>query len=127
MSRTATSRSTARTVLLTGAVMASGSWLLLLTGCGPDCQATCNRLYQESECNIQSPGATRDALVTRCNQECEGALETPGEVGDYQPNEYTPANESVTLENDKMAATWMDCVSATSCELLNDGYCAPVW
>ena len=97
------------------------------SGCGPDCQSTCNKLYQESECNTQSPGRSRDELLSRCNQECEDALVVPGEVGDYQPNEYTPSSVAVTLKNDKQAAAWMDCVQETSCEFLNTGYCAPVW
>jgi len=59
--------------------------------------------------------------------ECESALKIPGEVGNYTPNEYTPASEPVTLENDHQAAVWMDCVAETSCEFLDGGYCAPVW
>lgn len=120
-------RSPLRTALVFGALAASGSWLMLLTACGPNCQSTCNRLYQESECNIQSPGATRDDLVLECNTQCENALEVPGEVGDYNPKEYTPNSVSVELENDKQAAVWMDCIAEQSCELLNDGFCAPVW
>ena len=116
-----------RTVAVTGALALSGSWLLLLTACGPDCQETCNKLYNESECNIQSPGATREELLGRCNTECENSLDVAGEVGDYNPNEYTPSNESIELGNDKQAAVWMDCIAETSCEFLTDGYCAPVW
>lgn len=120
-------RAPLRAALVTGALALSGTGLALLSGCGPDCQSTCNRLYNESECNIQSPGATREELLGRCNTECGNALDVPGEVGDYNPNEYTPSNENIELENDKRAAVWMDCVAATSCEFLNDGYCAPVW
>ena len=99
------------------------------TGCDTlNCQSTCNRLYQESECNIGSAGVTRDDLVTTCLTECEAALDVPGDVGDYAPDEYVPANESVTLENDKQAALWMECIDTTDCKLLEEGhYCAPIW
>jgi hypothetical protein len=100
-----------------------------ISGCGPTCQSTCNRLYQEAEpsCNIQSVASDRTELLTRCNESCEDALDTPGEIGDYTPHEYTPSSKNIDLENDKQAALWMDCVAETSCEHLNDGYCAPVW
>ena len=29
---------------------------VLSAGCGPNCQNTCNKIYQPSECNIQRPG-----------------------------------------------------------------------
>ncbi|MFT4975080.1 MAG: hypothetical protein ACI8S6_000967 [Myxococcota bacterium] len=97
-------------------------------GCdNPDCQSTCNKLYQSEECSIASPGSTQTELLTTCLDSCNLALDTPGEVGDYTPGEYTPSSVSVELENDKQAAIWMDCVSEFSCELLDDGYCAPVW
>ncbi len=96
-------------------------------GCGPDCQSTCNKLYQSEQCNIQSPGSDLTELLTTCMDSCEYALSRPGEVGDYKPTEYTPASVSVTLQNDKQAAVWMDCVSETACDYLESGYCAPVW
>ena len=97
-------------------------------GCGgPTCQSTCNRLYQADECDIQSPGSTRTELLNRCAQECEDALEHPGELNDYSPDEFTPASVSITLDNDKQAAVWMDCVAETACDYLDGGYCAPVW
>jgi hypothetical protein len=100
------------------------------TGCGSTCQSTCNRLYQEGggACNIQSPGATRTELLSLCMEECEDALEITGEArADYTPNEYTPADKSIIFKNDKEVALWMDCVANTSCEFLDNGYCAPVW
>ena len=96
-------------------------------GCGPNCESTCGRLYQSEQCNIQSPGSDQEELITTCEDACEYALGRPGEVGDYNPTEYTPASVSVTLQNDKQAAVWMDCVAETSCEFLESGYCAPVW
>lgn len=109
-----------------GLVVGLGLLSIGAAGCGPDCQSTCNKLYQTEQCNIQSPGQTQSTLLSECTEMCELALETPGEIGRYNPSEYTPSSQSIELENDKQAAVWMDCVSEFSCELLNDGYCAPV-
>ncbi len=115
---------------------------LFIAGCGNDCQSTCNRLYGNKPNCGQSSGEKGTesyfpGLVTfgqepeekkrQCMNECEGAMEKPGEVGDYRPNEYTPSDVPVSLENDRQAALWMDCVADTSCENLASGYCAPVW
>ena len=72
-------------------------------------------------------GQTREKMRRQCMDECEGALEKPGDAGDYDPNKFTKATETVTLENDEMAALWMDCVEEQSCENLAEGYCSPVW
>lgn len=107
--------------------------LLLLSvgaaGCNADldCQSTCNKLYQTEECGIPSPGSTQSELIDLCNTSCNNALDVPGEVGDYNPDEYTPASANIELKNDKQAAIWMECISETSCDFLQDGYCAPVW
>ena len=125
--------SLARLVLALSAVAA-----LATAGCGPTCQSTCNRLYQEDECNLQSAGLTREELISTCMEKCENALDREGDLGDYDPNQYTPANETVELENDKQAAAWMECVASTACCQLGQsasqecasgsgGYCAPVW
>jgi hypothetical protein len=99
------------------------------TGCdNPDCQPTCNKLYGDSECDLRSPGYTRNDLLRTCTEECEGALEKAGEVRrTYKPYENTPSDETVTLTNDKEAILWMDCIAETDCVLLNEGFCAPVW
>lgn len=113
----------ARSILTTAATLAG---LALAPGCGPDCQSTCNRLYQENECNLQFPGQSRDDLLRSCSNACEDALDTPGEIRqEYTPNQYTPSNESVRFQNDQEAALWMDCVEAQACEKLGDGYCSP--
>jgi hypothetical protein len=100
------------------------------SGCGPNCQSTCNALYQDigsGGCDIQSPGSSRSELIQLCLDECEAALLIPGDVGDYNPLERTPSNVSVSLDNDRQAAVWMECIAETSCEFLDDGYCEPVW
>ena len=101
--------------------------LSLVSGCGPNCQATCNKLYLENECNLTSPGMTRDELMSECNNHCEQALDKVGDGGTYTPEERTPSDRSVELENDKQAALWMECVDSHACEHLDDGYCQPVW
>jgi hypothetical protein len=98
------------------------------TGCGPDCQSTCQRIYGDApNCAKQSAGDTKDELLSQCEDHCKQALEKPGPVGNYKPEERTPSAESVVLETDKQAALWMDCVADTSCEYLKDGYCAPIF
>ena len=115
---------------------------LFLSGCGNDCQSTCTKLYGTAP-NCGDPsgdpdsenyfrglvtfGQTREKKMRQCMDECEGALEKPGEVGEYAPTEYTPSDVAVTLENDRQAAVWMECVESHSCENLASGYCAPVW
>ncbi|MEC7946381.1 MAG: hypothetical protein VX265_02370 [Myxococcota bacterium] len=100
--------------------------LALAPGCGPDCQSTCNRLYQENECNLQRPGQSRDDLLRSCNNACTNALKTPGEIREeYTPSQYTPSDQSVRFINDQEAALWMDCVETQACEKLDDGYCSP--
>ena len=102
----------------------------LAAGCGPSCQSSCNRLYQDvgsGGCGIESAGTTQSELVTMCLDACSDALDKTGDIGDYNPYERTPSNISVDLENDRQAAIWMECVAETSCEYLDDGYCEPVW
>ena len=114
-----------------------------ISGCGTDCQSACTKLYgtapncgqangDDSKAEgyfggLIGPGQTQEKMNRQCMKECENALDKPGDAGDYDPNTYTPATETVTLENDEMAALWMDCVEAQSCENLADGYCSPVW
>jgi hypothetical protein len=103
---------------------------LLGIGCGPNCQSTCSRLYGNAagECKIERPGfQTAEQLMEVCQDACEEALSKSGEVGSYDPNDRKGSTTAVELENEKQAALWMDCISETSCEYLETGYCAPVW
>jgi hypothetical protein len=98
-----------------------------LVGCGPDCQSSCEKLYSENECNIQVPGISRDDLVSECNTTCENALEQTGEIrNDYKPNEFTPSDKSLTIQNDREAALWMDCVEENACLKLEEGFCSGI-
>jgi hypothetical protein len=104
----------------------------LAAGCGNDCQSTCQRIYGDKpNCQINSAGTSpdeREVLVTQCEDHCKQALEKPGPVrSSFKPNERTPKKSSVELTTDKEAALWMDCVEATACDLLEDGYCAPIF
>ncbi len=113
------------------ALALAGAAALALTGCGPTCQSTCNRLYSTSgeSCGdiLQRPGTSASQLLDTCIDACNDALQTPGEVDGYNPNERTNLSNENLLTNDKRAALWMDCVADTSCESLKDGYCKPVW
>jgi hypothetical protein len=104
---------------------------LTIGACQPsiDCEATCNTLYQSGECALESAGWQQNELLDHCNSECNTALKTVGDPRkDYKPEEYTPSNnDEVTFINDSEVALWMDCVDETACDLLDDGYCAPVW
>lgn len=105
-------------------IACAGAWLLV--GCGPNCQSTCQRIYDPNECGIAVPGESWQESSRRCADSCEDALDRPGEVGDYNPFEHQTGGASAELENEKQAALWMDCVEATQCEDIDDGVCAPI-
>jgi hypothetical protein len=129
-----------RSTVLYSALAAVTLWT---TGCGTDCQSACTKLYGTAP-NCGDPsgddpdaegyvegligaGQTREKMTRQCMDECENALDKPGDAGDYNPNEFTKATDTVSLENDEMAALWMDCIDEQSCDNLANGYCAPVW
>lgn len=104
----------------------------LAAGCGPDCRTSCEKLYGDAdgECNINRPGYEGDAgaqeLTQRCEADCESAMTKAGELEGYDPNRKASSNEDISLQNEKQAALWMECVEETSCENLQNGYCEPV-
>ena len=110
-----------------------------LTGCGsgPDCQSTCQYIYGdgnqrlegelETNCGIPRPGRSTEELIENCLVSCELALEEPGEIGTYDPNTRQGSDVSIELDNEAQAAVWMECVTASDCERLEEGYCAPIW
>lgn len=99
----------------------------LAVGCGPNCQSSCERMFNDvsPDCGLAVAGVEPDELIRRCLSDCEEALETPGEVGDYNPFDPAGTGASATLDNEKQAALWMDCVAETSCTDIDDGFCAP--
>ena len=112
----------------------SSAALLFATACGPNCQSTCQRIYGngvndagEEDCSIQRPGRDQGELIDTCMDNCEEALEQPGELGTFDPYTRTGSNQSVSLENERQAAEWMECVTETDCQRMQEGYCAPIW
>lgn len=99
---------------------------VVLEGCGPTCQSTCNRLYAAEECAIPTPGATPDDMYDQCVKDwCEPALDQPGVLGSYDPDARNSGSSTVDIVNERQAAAWMDCVAQTDCERINEGYCEP--
>lgn len=109
---------------------------LLIAGCGPNCQSTCQRLYADGsqniggdtveDCGIERAGRSQTQLIDDCMNQCENALDTPGEMGPYDPYTRSGSSESVTIDNERQAAIWMQCIEETSCDRLTDGFCLPV-
>ena len=110
----------------TVAAVFSAAWVA--TGCiGPNCQSTCGKLFGETPdfCELRVPGKELQESRQDCIDECEEALTLAGEVGSYNPFEILGTGESATLDNEKQAALWMDCVEEHSCEDISEGFCAP--
>lgn len=108
-----------------------------LTGCGETCQSTCTHVYDPAECGITIAGVQSNALIADCIDECEDALATPGDIGNYNPTVNSAASENIELLTDQQAAAWIDCVwdaapepgPQPSCSQLdpkNGGICAPI-
>lgn len=103
---------------------------LLAPGCGPNCQSTCDKIFlaEPTGCGIEHPGKSSDDERRDCISACADALDIAGAIPDgYDPDERQSGSQSVQLETDEQAASWMECVDRTACDYLNDGYCAPVW
>jgi hypothetical protein len=98
----------------------------LAPGCAENCQDSCSRIYDE--CNISIIGVPADKSQADCEAHCEAALEEVGEMGGYDPwKKDNPLNPN-TLNNEKQAAAWMDCVAETPCADMDPsvGICAPI-
>lgn len=102
-------------------LLAAGS-----VACGENCQSSCQKIYDASECGVQIGGETAADLIDDCIDECQVALENTGPMGDYDPNSRRDPLNPKTLTNEKQAAAWMDCVAEATCEDLEPstgGYC----
>jgi hypothetical protein len=97
----------------------------LASGCGPNCQSTCGKLYFDDQCGIPTPGRETEEAFRDCVDECEYALARPGDLDGYDPDERQTSGETVVLVNEVQAAAWMECVDQTACEDIDDGYCEP--
>jgi hypothetical protein len=109
---------------LTALVMAAA----LFAGCDKNCQETCSKIYDGSECGIQPGGQQASELQRECVSRCTAALQNTGPMGDYDPNTPRDPQDPKTITNEKQAAAWMDCVAARSCDDLEPaiGYCEPI-
>lgn len=100
-----------------------------LSGCGPSCRTSCERLYGSGTdaCNIAVNGyegeAGANSLIIECTQTCESAMAEAGALGSYEPNSNT--DTKMTIANEKQAASWMDCVAETTCDNIQKGFCQP--
>jgi hypothetical protein len=103
-----------------------GAVATLASGCGPSCQSTCHRIHSPNECQIATPGQDWTDGYRECVDMCEAALQQPGPLGSYNPDEPPPAGTTAHLKNERQAALWMQCVDETACELINAGHCAPI-
>lgn len=115
------------------ALVALGVSLVGLVACGPNCQNTCDQVY--NACSIDKPGQTKSELLGSCNDECNSALQNSGDLGEYDPFARRSSSQSITLENEAQAAAWMDCVwfyapdaTPEQCADLDPsaGFCAPI-
>ncbi len=101
--------------------------LLAGAGCDKNCQNTCYRIYDPGECGIQVSGLSEQELKDTCVFNCTQALKEAGDMGTYDP--YAPSpNENPSLDNEKQAAAWMDCVWQAECSQLEvvGGICKPI-
>ena len=99
--------------------------LALGTGCGENCRTSCFKAYDERECNVDTPGVPADRRISECVSECQAALRQVGPMGDYSPfssGSLTPSS----LENERQAAAWMDCIAESTCEQLQNRRCSPL-
>lgn len=112
-----------------------GSAFLAACG-GYDCQSTCNHIYADSECGIATGQVDESVAIRECVETCEDALARTGDVGDYDPFIPYRGGDQPTLDNEKHAAMWMECVWASApdegysdgCRSLSpeEGFCAPI-
>lgn len=108
---------------------------VLATACGPTCQSTCSRFYDETECAAGPEGIPTEDAIVQCINICQDALQVTGpEVSPsdrrFNPELTSPLNTSPTLENEREASAWMDCVwtfSDDECYLLDQQYCAKIF
>jgi hypothetical protein len=98
-----------RAGLLLGVVVVSTG------GCGKNCQNSCFRIFDQTECGVTIAGQTEEDLKQACIEECESALQEAGSMGIYDPYVGDRPDQPDELENERMAAAWMECVHAVEC------------
>lgn len=117
-------------------VVATVAAVFGLSGCGENCQSTCEHVYAESECGIVLAGVSADELISTCTRQCESALQLTGEQR-FDPA-VTPATEqSWELKYESEASAWIDCVwdnvpdpgpskACANIDPKQGGVCAPI-
>lgn len=112
------------------------STALLASACGPTCQDSCRRFYDETECDAAPAGLAPEDAIAQCIDICQDALQETGPEVDpndrrFNPELIVPASESPTLADEREAAAWMDCVWSFSDDecptALEDQYCARIF
>jgi hypothetical protein len=100
---------------------------LAAVGCDQNCQNTCARLYDPSQCAVQISGVEWTRSRNECQSTCETALTRAGQMGDYNPYNRPDPSNPPELENERQAAAWMECVWSVDCAELDPktGICAP--
>ncbi len=115
--------------------VAAVGFAVLAAGCGPDCRSSCTKLYGNSsdaegvaQCDISVPGKSgdegRNELIAECESTCDAAMRQTGDMDGYDPN-VKGTSDDISINNEKQAAAWMDCVAETSCINLGKGFCEP--
>lgn len=87
-------------------------------GCGPTCQDTCRRFYEEDQCNAPPQGIPRDDQIASCLEECNAKLLIPGDApipgskkaSLFDPNVLPSTEVRPVLDNEQDVGLWMDCV-----------------
>jgi hypothetical protein len=109
-----------------------GAWVVALLalavgGCDQNCQNTCSRIYDPSQCAVQISGVEWTSSRSDCEEACETALTRAGQMGDYNPYNRPNPSDPPELENERQAAAWMECVWTVECAELDPttGICAP--
>lgn len=108
------------------------AWVVLAAaagavGCDQNCQNTCARIYDPSQCGVQIAGVEWTSSRGECEAACETALKRGGKMGDYNPYNRPNPSDPPELENERQAAAWMECVWSVECTQLDPttGICAP--
>jgi hypothetical protein len=112
-----------RSLVLCGLLAALG------VGCDQNCQSTCGRVYDASECGVTVSGVSSNRLRDDCVEACEEALLKTGEMGTYNPYQRANPVNPPELRNERQAAEWMNCVWSSECteiEPSEGGLCAPI-
>lgn len=108
----------------------------LLAACGPTCQSTCRRFYEQEQCDALPEGLPREDAISQCYDICQDALQNTGPAiteGDrrFNPELVAPPNVVSTLETEQEVAAWVDCVwsfSDDEChDKLDDQYCVKIF